>query len=132
MNPQTRPLDADAIQDHLAANWHQDQCACDDWPTACIYRHLTPATWTVEAVVNAIEVMTDQSTVERQPEYHVGRDWTGHVVEDACPCSKAACGLVIQSAADPTCEHHPTAQCIPMRQIHRADQCCGVPEAVTA
>lgn len=52
----------------------------------------------------------------------MGRSWVGHPVEDACPCHKAACGLVDEAAAE--CDQHwfsPFART--MRQIHMSERC---------
>jgi hypothetical protein len=55
--------------------------------------------------------------------YHVGRSWTGHDIEDNCPCPKAPCGLVdVQNVAD-ECEHHPVLRAKSMRQGHPAEDC---------
>lgn len=55
--------------------------------------------------------------------YHIGRSWAGHEIEDACPCPKAPCGLVDPDKANPDCEHHPLTRSKSMRQGHPADQC---------
>jgi hypothetical protein len=60
---------------------------------------------------------------------HWGRAWTGHTVEDNCPCPKAACGLVdgLYPGADfPECAQHNPRDPLAartMRQAHRADKC---------
>ena len=38
----------------------------------------------------------------RMTGYHVGRSWTTHELEDACPCPQAPCGLVLFDTIDPT------------------------------
>ncbi len=55
---------------------------------------------------------------------HVGRSWTGHDLEDSCPCPQEPCGLVAQNRAVPDCvQHghlHPPRS---MRQGHPAGRC---------
>lgn len=58
---------------------------------------------------------------------HMGRAWTGHTTEDACPCPKAACGLAVPGE-DPTvvcAEHNPTdwRDSKTMRQMHQSKDC---------
>lgn len=55
--------------------------------------------------------------------YHSGRAWTGHDIEDACPCAQEACGLVDLSRADPECRHHPWERARTIRQSHEASLC---------
>jgi hypothetical protein len=62
---------------------------------------------------------------EVREDSHIGRSWSGHEVEDSCPCPKAACGLVPASATAPECEHHPAERSKSMRQIHMASRCPG-------
>lgn len=57
------------------------------------------------------------------PDYHIGRSWTGHELEDSCPCTKATCGLVRKVLVDPTCPEHPDARVKTMRQVHLASRC---------
>lgn len=52
---------------------------------------------------------------------HMGRTWTGHAIEDACPCVKALCGLVSEDV--PECEHHNILAAKTMRQVHLASEC---------
>jgi hypothetical protein len=60
--------------------------------------------------------------------YHIGRSWAGQrFIEDECPCPKAPCGLVDESATDPTCPEHPPERCKTMRQRHSPEQCPGPP-----
>ena len=54
---------------------------------------------------------------------HSGRSWTGHDVEDSCPCNQEACGLVDVFKADPDCTQHPIGRSKTMRQGHDADLC---------
>ncbi|MFC4062811.1 hypothetical protein ACFOWE_31355 [Planomonospora corallina] len=56
--------------------------------------------------------------------YHRGRSWSGHELEDGCPCPQEACGLVDLDKADPGCDQH--GQSHPprsMRQGHPAVDC---------
>jgi hypothetical protein len=54
---------------------------------------------------------------------HIGRSWTGHDLEDTCPCPKTPCGLVATDATSPDCTQHTIGKTI--RQAHRAAQCPG-------
>ncbi|MFI7191438.1 hypothetical protein ACIBQ0_17025 [Nocardia nova] len=56
--------------------------------------------------------------------WHVGRSFSGHPLEDECPCPKEPCGLVRLENAHPDCEQHPNKT---LRQGHRADQCPATP-----
>ena len=58
-------------------------------------------------------------------QWHIGRQWHGHDIEDACPCPQQACGLVVIGEADPSCEQHPIGRCKTMRQGHSAADCPG-------
>ncbi|MFD3835344.1 hypothetical protein ACFWWC_03680 [Streptomyces sp. NPDC058642] len=58
--------------------------------------------------------------------HHYGRAWTGHEIEDACPCIKAPCGLVAQSV--PWCTQHRADKST--RQSHPADSCPGPDQTV--
>ncbi|MGW3847152.1 hypothetical protein [Streptomyces fagopyri] len=60
-------------------------------------------------------------------QHHFGRAWTGHDIEDNCPCTKAPCGLVAEPSAECT-EHTGTKS---TRQSHPADACPG-PDAPDA
>ncbi len=57
---------------------------------------------------------------------HMGRAWTGHTTEDACPCPKAACGLAEPGPETPDCDQHNPKdffQSKTMRQMHLAENC---------
>lgn len=54
---------------------------------------------------------------------HVGRAFTGHDVEDECPCPKEPCQLVNLADAHPDCAQHTGTKTI--RQAHLASQCPG-------
>lgn len=64
--------------------------------------------------------------MNRQFKYHVGRSWTGHQLEDDCPCVKAPCGLVAEWA--PGCPQHDPQFCKTLRQSHSFEDCPGAPE----
>ncbi|MEO3860917.1 hypothetical protein [Acrocarpospora sp. B8E8] len=57
---------------------------------------------------------------------HRGRSWSGHPLEDECPCPQEPCGLVDPGNAAPDCvqhgRNHPAKT---MRQGHAADDCPG-------
>lgn len=59
------------------------------------------------------------------PRLHVGRNWTGHVMEDECPCDQAPCGLVDTENTSPECGQHSAGRSKTFRQIHAADECPG-------
>jgi hypothetical protein len=56
---------------------------------------------------------------------HIGRDWEGHAIEDACPCPKEPCGLVSPARAHPDCDEHPPVLLKSVRQGHVAADCPG-------
>ena len=56
---------------------------------------------------------------------HVGRSWTGHHLEDSCPCPQEPCGLVSISKADPSCPEHPEMRAKTIRRSHPASECPG-------
>jgi len=58
---------------------------------------------------------------------HMGRHWVGHDIEDRCPCSQEACGLVDSAKRDPQCAQHLSDRSF--RQQHPADQCPGRPKS---
>ncbi len=55
--------------------------------------------------------------------FHRGRSFSGHELEDECPCPQEPCGLVNLHKADPGCEQH--GQPRSMRQGHASDDCPG-------
>jgi hypothetical protein len=59
--------------------------------------------------------------------WHIGRAWSGHEIEDACPCEQEPCGLV--ATPDPSCVQHSRTKTI--RQSHRADQCAALGAGIT-
>lgn len=68
----------------------------------------------------------EQSALETIPtDLHIGRSWTGHTLEDACPCGKAPCGLVDMTLVDPDCDQHPWSRTKSIRQSHRPADCPG-------
>lgn len=54
---------------------------------------------------------------------HVGRSWSGHRIEDACPCHQAECGLVDSIALH--CDEHSAPFERTLRQIHLPADCPG-------
>ncbi len=54
---------------------------------------------------------------------HIGRSWTGHELEDGCPCGKAPCGLVDSAKIDPACPQHAIDAAKTTRQAHPATEC---------
>lgn len=67
------------------------------------------------------EALNGPSTPVVTGPHHFGRSWSGHAIEDACPCTKASCGLVSEPSAECT-EHSGTKS---TRQSHPADACPG-------
>ena len=61
--------------------------------------------------------------------WHHGRWWTGHKIEDECPCAQEACGLVDFDKRDPDCPQHQMTKTI--RQGHRASECPATREDKT-
>lgn len=58
--------------------------------------------------------------------WHVGRAFTGHAIEDACPCPKEPCQLVSLEDASPDCTQHTPTKTI--RQAHLASECPAMEE----
>jgi hypothetical protein len=56
---------------------------------------------------------------------HIGRSFPGmrNDIEAACPCPKAACGLVIQDEVTEACGQHHWSAAKTMRQSHPAAEC---------
>lgn len=54
---------------------------------------------------------------------HLGRSFTGHPLEDTCPCPKAPCGLVVQDTIRNDCPEHAWEHAKSMRQSHPARTC---------
>lgn len=57
------------------------------------------------------------------PAFHFGRAWSGHEIEDACPCPQAPCGLVSSHEVRPDCGHHAMVAAKTLRQRHVATEC---------
>lgn len=53
--------------------------------------------------------------------WHIGRAWSGHDIEDECPCSQGPCGLVLQDKTDPNCGQHASTKTT--RQGHPENEC---------
>jgi ribosomal protein L37E len=60
--------------------------------------------------------------------WHTGRAFTGHTMEDECPCPQEACGLIDLNKADTECSQHGFGKSKTMRQGHTAENCPGVSE----
>ncbi len=58
---------------------------------------------------------------------HVGRSFKGTMMEDACPCGTAPCGLVDSTLIDEECIQHPWSRGKTIRQMHNAKDCPGAP-----
>lgn len=58
-------------------------------------------------------------------EQHIGRSWPGQrpVMEEQCPCPKAACGLVVASTIAPGCDQHGMSGAKTIRQNHYESDC---------
>lgn len=54
---------------------------------------------------------------------HVGRSWTGHELEDDCPCPQALCGLVDTDNIHPECTEHQIRAAKTIRQYHNGYHC---------
>jgi hypothetical protein len=57
--------------------------------------------------------------------WHVGRSFAGHRLEDDCPCPKEACGLVNMQTVDNACPQHGFQASKTIRQGHRPEDCAG-------
>lgn len=57
--------------------------------------------------------------------WHVGRAWTGHALEDECPCPQEPCGLVAQDKIVDECPQHAVHAGKTLRQSHSPDNCPG-------
>lgn len=57
--------------------------------------------------------------------YHIGRSWNGHRLEDACPCPQEPCGLVARANVVPDCPQHGLRACKTIRQSHTPANCPG-------
>lgn len=56
---------------------------------------------------------------------HISRTFTGHSVEDACPCPQAPCGLVIVAAIVHTCPQHGKIGRGTILAMHEGEDCPG-------
>lgn len=59
---------------------------------------------------------------------HMGRSFSGHWLEDECPCPQEACGLVRWDRAVPECDQHGLGSTQTIRQGHQDDKCPGAAE----
>lgn len=102
------------------------------WLDGDVVEDIAPAPPVVERIdfEETITALTPRVLVRWRPgqelqsePYHVGRAWAGHTIEDSCPCTKAACGLVSHWAEG--CVQHDPVHARTIRQSHRADMCPG-------
>ncbi|QIG58767.1 hypothetical protein SEA_DATBOI_103 [Gordonia phage DatBoi] len=56
---------------------------------------------------------------------HVGRSFTGHLLEDLCPCPQQPCGLVATNMIHPDCDQHTFESAKTLRQAHNEELCHG-------
>lgn len=61
--------------------------------------------------------------MEVENNVHIGRSWSGHSLEDVCPCVQEPCGLVRVSDINPACPEHSPGRSKTIRQRHYAGQC---------
>lgn len=57
---------------------------------------------------------------------HIGRSFTGNLLEEHCPCGNAPCGLVDTALIDAECVQHGPSVNRTLRQLHPADACPAV------
>ena len=57
---------------------------------------------------------------------HLGRSFSGHWLEDDCPCPQEGCGLISGRRVSPDCDQHRRGSSKTMRQIHHESKCPGV------
>lgn len=60
-------------------------------------------------------------------DWHIGRSWTTHEIEDSCSCEQEVCGLVRASQAG-ECLEHGLLACRTIRQGHKPEDCPGKKE----
>lgn len=68
---------------------------------------------------------TEPDVTTAKSHWHVGRSWTGHPIEDECPCPKEPCGLIDSAKSVDECGQHPSRRAKSIRQSHRAEDCPG-------
>lgn len=59
-------------------------------------------------------------------DFHMGRSWSGHHMEDECPCPQEPCGLIARENAVESCPQHYFGRAKTMRSIHRAEDCAKI------
>ena len=69
------------------------------------------------------KIMTPEEI--RNTVWHEGRSFTGHHMEDACPCPQEACGLIAHNKAHPDCAQHGFGKAKTIRQGHAEQNCPG-------
>lgn len=55
--------------------------------------------------------------------FHMGRSWSGHWIEDECPCPQEPCGLVSYDKVVESCPQHYYGRAKTMRSIHLSGDC---------
>lgn len=65
-------------------------------------------------------------------DFHIGRAWTGHDLEDECRCPQEPCGLISQAKRDQGCPQHGMAMAKTIRQNHPARYCPDRPAPLRA
>lgn len=64
---------------------------------------------------------------------HIGRSFTGHGLEDSCPCPQEPCGLVSTERITRACPQHGFEAARTIRQSHEAGSCpAATHQAATA
>lgn len=82
---------AEQLEQILANDWHQDQCACVGWPKRCVglTNPVPPMTWTVEAVLDALSRVPKPGDLAEDAALHV--EHTGHSVTWSEECGLWGC-----------------------------------------
>lgn len=55
--------------------------------------------------------------------FHMGRSWSGHHMEDECPCPQEPCGLISRKKVVDNCPQHALGSSKTMRSIHLEEDC---------
>lgn len=74
--------------------------------------------------------MSPKSRVTDPMRHHVGRSFTGHRLEDQCPCPKEPCGLIDTRKAVGECTEHTFWAAKTIRQAHPAYLCPALAESI--
>lgn len=68
--------------------------------------------------------------MSERTDWHVGRSFEGHSIEDDCPCEQAACGLVVDATIVRDCPQHGLHAGRTLRQSHMAGDCTAAPACI--